>query len=69
MTSISSNCTASARLFIREGTRHVAFIFVSTTASTRKGVKKKTYLSNIGRFHGTFGKPWRRRKKRRNEVD
>jgi hypothetical protein len=60
---------ASARLFIKEETRRVACIFVSITTSTRKGVKKRTYLSAIGQFHGIFGGSWRRRKKWRNEVE
>lgn len=69
LTSVSLNCTASARLFIKEETRHVACIFISIMTSTRKGVKKQTYLSAIGRFHGMFGESWRRRKWRRSEVD
>ena len=69
LTSTSLNCMASAKLFIKEETRHVACIFVSITMSTRKGVKKQTYLSAIGRFHRTFGELWRRRKRRRNEVE
>jgi len=68
-TSTSSNCTACAELFIKDQTRHVACIFISITTSTRKGVKKQTYLSTIGRFHRTFGESWRRRKRRRNAVE
>ena len=69
LTSTSLNCMASAELFIKEETRHVACIFISITMSTRKGVKKRTYLSAIGRFHGIFGESWRRRKRQRNEVE
>ena len=67
--STSLNCMASARLFIKEETHHVACTFISITTPTRKGVKKQTYLSTIGRFHGTFGESWRRRKRWRNEVE
>ena len=62
------NFTESTRLFIREETRCVACIFISITTSIRKGVKRWTYLSTIGQFHGTFGELWRQKKKRRNKV-
>ena len=69
LTSTSLNYMASAKLFIKEETRHVACIFISITMSTRKGVKKQTYPSAIGRSHRTFGESWRRRKRWRNKVE
>jgi hypothetical protein len=53
----------SARLFIKEGTPHATYIFVSIILFTRRGVKKITYRLLIGRFHGASGIKWRRKKR------
>ena len=66
--SILLNYMASARLFIREEIHHAACTSVSITTSTRKGVKKETYLLTIGWFHETFGKSWGRRRRWNGEV-
>ena len=53
----------SVKLSIKEGTHRAAYISVSTIHFTSKGVKKITYRSIIGPFHGVFGKRWRRKKR------
>jgi hypothetical protein len=55
----------SARLSIKEGTPHAAYISISIILFTKRGVKKKKYQSIIGPFHGTFGKKWRKKKRLR----
>ena len=66
--SILLNYMASARLFIREEFHHAACTSISIMTSTRKGVKKKTYLLTIGQFHKTFGKSWGRRRRQNDDV-
>jgi len=56
LTNSLSSYTESARLFIEEGTNHVAYISVSIIPFTRRGVRKIRYRSTIGQFHGPFGR-------------
>jgi hypothetical protein len=46
----------SARLFTREEIPHAEHIFVSTTKSISKDVKRQMFLSTIGQFPERFGK-------------
>jgi hypothetical protein len=45
-----------ARLCTKEEIPHAEHIFVNTTRSIRKNVRRQMFLSTIGRSHGKFGK-------------
>ena len=58
----------SVKLSIKEGTHRAAYISISIIHFTSKGVKKITYRSIIGPFHGVFGKQWRRKKRLATQI-
>ena len=57
-----SKLMESTRLSTMAGIRHAMHILISIIKFIKRGVKKRTYLSTTGRYPGSYGKSWKRKK-------